>query len=209
MKDNFRILLDNLFDKIKHGDAEHQNWLKSAIDDFYHENKLIDSFDYIEDWRNTFNLPNRTQPQTTTEKEAKLALDLIKEELNELDDAIFEKVSYAEPFGDRILTDTNYKPNLPQIADACADLFFVVTQMCRVHGLKPRDLIKRVYDSNMSKLADNLDEAVVSVKKYEDSGLPAHWDLLDNGKFIIKRTQDNKVLKSVKFKEPDWSDLNQ
>lgn len=32
---NFKELLDNLYEEIKHGDEEHQKWLKNKINEFY------------------------------------------------------------------------------------------------------------------------------------------------------------------------------
>jgi predicted HAD superfamily Cof-like phosphohydrolase len=103
--------------------------------------------------------------------------------------------------------DVGYKPNLVQIADAIGDLYFVVTQAAMIHGLDPEMLIDRVYTSNMSKLCLTEQEAVDSVKAYTDKEISTYYTQLPDGKFIIKRTVDNKVLKGINFFEPDWSDL--
>jgi len=154
----------------------------------------------IKHWRETFGLPNRDTPQVTTEKEAILAYNLIKEELLELNTAIY-------PDSDPHSNWFNYKPNLAKIADAIGDLYFVVTQAAMIHGLDPEMLIDRVYKSNMSKLCLTEEEAVRSVKAYTDKEISTYYTQLPDGKFIIKRTVDNKVLKGINFFEPDWSDL--
>jgi NTP pyrophosphatase (non-canonical NTP hydrolase) len=146
----------------------------------------------IKHWRETFGLPNRKTPQVASEEEAKLAISLIDEELDELALATL---------------DDNYNPKLDQIADAIGDLFFVVTQAAMIHGLDPEMLIDRVYTSNMSKLCDNVTEAEASVFEYTTKGIETYYTQLPDGKFIIKRTVDNKVLKGINFFEPDWSDL--
>lgn len=148
----------------------------------------------IKHWRQTFGLPNRETPQLASEEEAKLAISLIDEELNELALATL---------------DDNYNPKLDQIADAIGDLYFVVTQAAMIHGLDPEMLIDRVYTSNMSKLCDNVTEAEASVFEYTTKGIETYYTQLPDGKFIIKRTIDNKVLKAINFFEPDWSDLKQ
>lgn len=154
----------------------------------------------IKHWRQTFNLPNRETPQVCEEKEAELGLKLIQEETDELNDALYTFSSIEQAH--------IYEPNLAEIADAIGDLYFVVTQAAMIHGLDPEMLIDRVYTSNMSKLCDNVTEAEASVFEYTTKGIETYYTQLPDGKFIIKRTIDNKVLKGINFFEPDWSELN-
>lgn len=144
-------------------------------------------------WREIFDLPNRYTPQVASKEEATLALRLIEEETKELEMSLFSV--------------GQYDPELDQIADAIGDLYFVVTQAAMIHGLDPEMLIDRVYRSNMSKLCHTEQEAVDSVKAYTDKEISTYYTQSD-GKYIIKRTVDNKVLKGINFFEPDWSDLN-
>jgi NTP pyrophosphatase (non-canonical NTP hydrolase) len=149
----------------------------------------------IKHWRETFGLPNRETPQIASEEEQSLAVKLIQEEALELIEAIWP--------------DNNSGSKLDQIADAIGDLYFVVTQAAMIHGLDPEMLIDRVYTSNMSKLCDNVTEAEASVFEYTTKGIETYYTQLPDGKFIIKRTIDNKVLKGINFFEPDWSDLKE
>lgn len=141
----------------------------------------------IKHWREVFGLPNRTIPRIPNDKELSLAMNLIYEESDELDDAIQNK-------------------SLNEIADAIGDLYFVVTQMAMVCGLNPEELVQKVYDSNMSKLCKTEDETIQTVSAYLQKGIKTHIEQKDEY-FIIKRREDGKVLKSIKFKEPDWSYL--
>ena len=150
----------------------------------------------IKHWRETFGLPNRETPQVVTLEESNLAFNLIVEETSELKHALHPESNWFF-----------YKPNLAEIADAIGDLYFVVTQAAMIHGLDPEMLIDRVYKSNMSKLCLTEQEAVDSVKAYTDKEISTYYTQLPDGKFIIKRTVDNKVLKGINFFEPDWSDL--
>lgn len=147
----------------------------------------------IKHWRQTFGLPNRETPQIPDEEDQHLAVKLIQEEALELIDAIWP--------------DDMSGSKLDQIADAIGDLYFVVTQAAMIHGLDPEMLIDRVYTSNMSKLCLTEQEAVNSVKAYTDKEISTYYTQLPDGKFIIKRTVDNKVLKGINFFEPDWDDL--
>lgn len=146
-------------------------------------------------WREIFDLPNRRTPQLASKEEATLSLRLIEEETKELEMSLFSV--------------GQYDPELDQIADAIGDLYFVVTQAAMIHGLDPEMLIDRVYRSNMSKLCHTEQEAVDSVKAYTDKEISTYYTQLPDGKYIIKRTVDNKVLKGINFFEPDWSDLKQ
>lgn len=154
-------------------------------------------------WREIFDLPNRRTPQVASKEEAELALKLIQEEASELAVELYE---YGDKFSNDPLGKI-YKPNLAGIADAIGDLYFVVTQAAMIHGLDPEMLIDRVYKSNMSKLCLTEQEAVDSVKAYTDKEISTYYTQLPDGKFIIKRTVDNKVLKSINFFEPNWDDL--
>lgn len=139
----------------------------------------------IKHWREVFGLPNRTVPQLPIREELELAVNLIYEEAGELDTAVNDK-------------------SLNDIADAVGDLYFVVTQMAMVCGLNPEELVQKVYDSNMSKLCLTEDEAIQTVTYYLQKGIKTYIEQKDNY-FIIKRSEDGKVLKSINFKEPEWS----
>lgn len=154
----------------------------------------MNSLDKIKHWRETFGLPNRTQPTIASERETDLAYRLIEEELRELKSAIWDR-------------DRKFQPKLDEVADAVADLFFVVYQAAAIHGLDVEEIVDRVYKSNMSKLCDNIEDAHKSVLSYTEKDLSTYYEKLPDGKYIIKRTVDNKVLKGIHFKEPDWADL--
>jgi NTP pyrophosphatase (non-canonical NTP hydrolase) len=156
----------------------------------------MNAFDKIKHWRETFGLPNRTEPTLASERESELAYKLIDEELRELKAALWNR-------------DRKFEPQLDQVADAVADLFFVVYQAAAIHGLDVEEIVDRVYQSNMSKLCDNIEQAHKSVLAYSESDLSTYYEKMPDGKYIIKRTVDNKVLKGVNFKEPDWSDLKE
>jgi predicted HAD superfamily Cof-like phosphohydrolase len=150
----------------------------------------------IKNWRSCFGLPNRDTPQVVTLEESNLAFNLIVEETSELKHALHPESNWFF-----------YKPNLAEIADAIGDLYFVVTQAAMIHGLDPEMLIDRVYKSNMSKLCHTEDEAQDSIDAYREKGIDTYYNYLSDGKYIIKRTSDDKVLKGINFFEPDWTDL--
>jgi predicted HAD superfamily Cof-like phosphohydrolase len=154
----------------------------------------MDSFQLIKDWRTSFGLPVRTELTMPSQEELKLALDLIKEEHLEL------KVACAQ----RLASEENCLP-FNEVADAIGDLYFVVTQLACVMGFNPDELIQKVYDSNMSKLCETEEEANLTIDWYDkNKAIKAYKNQLENGKFVIRNSETNKVLKGLNFKEPDW-----
>jgi predicted HAD superfamily Cof-like phosphohydrolase len=75
----------------------------------------------------------RTKPQFPDDKTMQLRLDLIKEELNELEDAMKTK-------------------NLKEVADALTDILYVTYGAGYAYGIDLDQCFKEVQRANMSKL---------------------------------------------------------
>jgi len=152
--------------------------------------KIQNPFDQIKFWRNAFELPVREVPTVPKLEEIDLAVRLVKEELQELQDAL------------KIENPSEY---LNEVADAVGDLFFVVSQVAYIHGLKPEELIEKVYESNMTKMCYSLIEVDKTIAFYKEKNIEAYYVKgVREGEFIVKRLSDNKVLKSINFVEPKW-----
>ena len=78
----------------------------------------------------------RTQPQFPDDKTMKLRLDLIKEELNELEEAMKTK-------------------NLKEVADALTDILYVTYGAGYAYGVDLDQCFKEVQRANMSKLGED------------------------------------------------------
>ena len=62
-----------------------------------------------------------------------------------------------------------------------------------------------VQASNMSKICNTVAEAEETVKlRSEQQGEPCHYEE-SNGKYVVYRTSDNKVMKSINYFRPDLS----
>lgn len=61
----------------------------------------------------------------------------------------------------------------------------------------------------MSKLCKDEQTAQETVKEYTKKGVETYYKVCptDSSKFIVYRSEDNKVLKSVDFVEPDIQKL--
>jgi hypothetical protein len=148
------------------------------------EKKKKDIVQMIKHWSETFDLPILPKEGFPTTSRMKLALDLIDEEFMET----------AEAVGNR---------NLKEVKDGLGDLLWVTVRAMMEFGIDPIDTIQRIYDSNMSK-ADTTDEDAVATYKHYLAQDIRTYSRKKDGLFITYRLSDNKVLKSHKFKEPDW-----
>lgn len=151
-------------------------------------------FQSINNWRTNFGLPVRQWLTVPSKKEAELALSLIGEEFNELKDDLDGYLNRGETL------------SFNAVADSIGDLYFVVTQMAAIFGFNPSELIQKVYDSNMSKLCPTKKDAELTIAAYAEKGIPAYYQLApDQTSWVIRREADNKVLKSLQFKDPEWN----
>jgi phosphoribosyl-ATP pyrophosphohydrolase len=88
------------------------------------------------------------------------------------------------------------------------DLLWVTIRAMMEIGVKPIDIISKIYDANMSKACMSKDEAINTVQAYNEGLHPhklgvkikAHYELVD-GYYIIKDSNTNKILKSLKTKK--------
>ena len=84
----------------------------------------------------TFGQEVKTKPSFSTDKINKLRLDLIKEELNELTEAMNNK-------------------DLLEVADALTDILYVTYGAGHAFGINLDKCFEEVQNSNMSKLDEN------------------------------------------------------
>ena len=91
------------------------------------------NFDKVGTFMKTFGQEVKTKPSFSTDKINKLRLDLIKEELNELTDAMNNK-------------------DLLEVADALTDILYVTYGAGHAFGINLDNCFEEVQNSNMSKL---------------------------------------------------------
>jgi len=96
----------------------------------------MSNFKDVKIFMETFGQMVRTEPQFPDEKTMQLRLDLIKEELNELEEAMKTK-------------------NLKEIADALTDILYVTYGAGYAYGLDLDKCFKEVQRANMSKLGND------------------------------------------------------
>ena len=94
------------------------------------------NFDKVGIFMKTFGQEVKTKPSFSTDKINKLRLDLIKEELTELTEAMNNK-------------------DLLEVADALTDILYVTYGAGHAFGINLDKCFEEVQNSNMSKLDEN------------------------------------------------------
>ena len=96
----------------------------------------MSNFSKVGTFMKTFGQEVKTEPSLSTEKINKLRIDLIKEELEELKEAMNNK-------------------DLLEVADALTDILYVTYGAGHAFGIDLDQCFEEVQNSNMSKLDDN------------------------------------------------------
>jgi predicted HAD superfamily Cof-like phosphohydrolase len=133
----------------------------------------------------TFKHPVLPKPTIPSETRCNLRISLLAEELKELEEAIDNK-------------------DLVEIADALCDLQYVLSGAILEFGLgeKFKALFDEVQRSNMSKACSTEEEAMATVKHYEDKGTPCFYEK-EGDLYLVFREGDHKTLKSVGYSPAD------
>jgi predicted HAD superfamily Cof-like phosphohydrolase len=144
--------------------------------------KKLDALNQVKEFHKTFDVPVLKNPEIPSKERCELRISLIQEELNELKEAI----------------ENN---DLVEVADALCDLQYVLSGTVLEFGLgkKFTKLFDEVQRSNMSKSCETQQEAIATLSHYKKKDkTEGHYKEL-NGKYIVYRKGDNKVLKSINY----------
>lgn len=142
----------------------------------------INYLDLVDNFHQTFSVPKLEEPGLPSIERCNLRVSLIQEELNELKQAIEDN-------------------NLVEVADALADIQYVLSGSILEFGMKDlfNEIFLEVHESNMSKACLSEKEASETVTYYKSKdGTEAHYQEID-GKWLVFRDSDNKVLKSINY----------
>ena len=133
-------------------------------------------------------LQNRSTP-TIDNKDAEFVINFIQEALDELREAVEQE-------------------NIQEILDAILNITYVgLGNGAMVFGLKDKiwEAYQEVQASNLSKICTTLEEAEETVKvRSEQQGEPCHYEEVGEN-YVVYRTSDKKVMKSVNYFRPDLS----
>jgi hypothetical protein len=144
--------------------------------------------DEVEEFNNVMgkSFQNRTTP-TIDKADADFVINFIQEELDELREAV----------------ENN---DIVEILDAICDIAYVgLGNGVMVFGLKDQILpaYAEVQASNLSKVCKTEEEAKETVEvRSEQQGEPCHYEKVGEN-FIVYRSRDKKVMKSINYFRPD------
>ena len=147
-----------------------------------HSYKEPSALSSVANFHATFKAPILEKPQIPSVDRAKLRISLLQEELNELKEAIEDN-------------------DLVEVADALCDIQYVLSGAILEFGMadKFKELFDEVQRSNMSKACSTYQEAEATVAHYEKRDGTKGTIKESDGKFLVFRIPDNKVLKSVGY----------
>ena len=142
----------------------------------------------VEIFNATFGKPNNYEVTIPEKKEWQFVYDFILEELEEYREACEN--------GDIV-----------EVLDALCDITYVsLGNGAMLHGLKDKiwPAYQEVQASNMSKTCSTEEEAIQSVsQRSKEQGEACHFEKIKEGRYIVYRTRDRKVMKSINYFRPD------
>ena len=154
-----------------------------------HEGENIPFVNEVEEFNATFNKPNNYEPTIPKKKEWQFVYDFVLEEL--------EEYRQACENGDIV-----------EVLDAICDITYVTLgNATMLHGLKDKiwPAYQEVQASNMSKTCATEEEAMETVtKRSKEQAEPCHYEKVED-RFVVYRTRDLKVMKSINYYRPDLS----
>jgi predicted HAD superfamily Cof-like phosphohydrolase len=148
--------------------------------------KQPDSLNQVAEFHRTFQHPIISHPGIPSKVRCNLRIALIQEELDELMGAVEKK-------------------DIVEIADALCDIQYVLSGAVLEFGLgeKFAELFDEVQRSNMSKSCNSEEEAILTVKDYQENKNTKCYYKKVGEKYLIYREGDNKTLKSINYSPAD------
>lgn len=174
----------------------------------------------VEIFMNTFKQEVNQFPVPISSQIMKLRLALILEELAELAEGCGKEV--ASHFSVQLLNKSQEIHNKTEkslvegtssldIFDALLDIQYVVSGTVLAFGMQHifEEGFEEVHRSNMSKACTSWMDAEETKARYELSGTECYIDKTDENKgiWLVKRTVDNKLLKSNRYSSADLSKI--
>jgi predicted HAD superfamily Cof-like phosphohydrolase len=149
----------------------------------------LDALNQVADFHRTFKHPIEKTPLIPAPERCQLRVSLLKEELQELEDAIAAN-------------------DLVEVADALCDIQYVLSGAVLEFGLgdKFRELFDEVQRSNMSKTCATEAEAEATAEHYRKKGTQCYIQQ-SGDHWLVYREGDNKTLKSINYSPADIAGL--
>jgi predicted HAD superfamily Cof-like phosphohydrolase len=141
----------------------------------------------VEEFNSLMNKPNNYVPTIPDKSEWDFVYNFVLEELEEYKQAC-------------------EKQDIVEVLDALCDIAYVsLGNGVMLHGLKNQiwPAYMEVQASNLSKACNTQEEAQKTVEvRSSEQGEPCHYEQV-TGKYIVYRSRDRKVMKSINYFKPD------
>jgi hypothetical protein len=141
----------------------------------------------VEEFNSLMNKPNNYVPTIPAQSEWDFVYQFVLEELEEYKQAC-------------------EKQDIVEVLDALCDIAYVsLGNGVMLHGLKNQiwPAYMEVQASNLSKACNTQEEAQKTVEvRSSEQGEPCHYEQV-TGKYIVYRSRDRKVMKSINYFKPD------
>ncbi len=141
----------------------------------------------VEEFNSLMNKPNNYVPTIPAQSEWDFVYQFILEELEEYKQAC-------------------EKQDIVEVLDALCDIAYVsLGNGAMLHGLKDKvwPAYMEVQASNLSKACSTQEEAQKTVEvRAQEQGEPCHYEQVAD-KYIVYRSRDRKVMKSINYFKPD------
>ena len=141
----------------------------------------------VEEFNSLMNKPNNYVPTIPDKSEWDFVYNFVLEELEEYKQAC-------------------EKQDIVEVLDALCDIAYVsLGNGVMLHGLKNQiwPAYMEVQASNLSKACNTQEEAQKTVEvRSTEQGEPCHYEQVA-GKYIVYRSRDRKVMKSINYFKPD------
>jgi phosphoribosyl-ATP pyrophosphohydrolase len=143
-------------------------------------------------WLDKLNVTKPSVPTFMSPTEKNLHINLVQEEVAELLTAVQNN-------------------DMVEICDGVADSLWVITQLAMLHGINVNEVIRECLNSNMSKFCSTEQEAIDTIEAYHNGTHPnkegvsisVYYEQRGD-KWIVLRVKDDKVMKSINFKQPNF-----
>jgi predicted HAD superfamily Cof-like phosphohydrolase len=159
-----------------------------ALNEYKDAPPSVPFVDEVEIFNATFGKPNNYEPTIPEKKEWQFVYDFIQEELEEYREAC-------------------ERGDIVEVLDALCDIAYVsIGNGTMLHGLKDKiwPAYQEVQASNMSKACKTEEEAIQTVsQRSKEQGEACHYEKVNEGRYIVYRSRDRKVMKSINYFKPD------
>ena len=182
-------LLRSFSDRDEAGQNPEMDWAESTaerIENLFNS-QYVPFVSEVEEFNSLMNKPNNYVPTIPAKSEWDFVYNFVLEELEEYKQAC-------------------EKQDIVEVLDALCDIAYVsIGNGAMLHGLKDKiwPAYMEVQASNLSKACSTQEEAQKTVEtRSKEQGEACHYEQVAS-KYIVYRSRDRKVMKSINYFKPD------